>query len=87
MAFAEGGVGGSIALACVAICEIAGSLVLGGAVVNGLWGAGQGAWDYENNGDCDHTLGGYLSAGANGFGQGAIPWDQIWKIIHPGSGT
>lgn len=84
-AFAEGGVGGSVALLCVAACEIAGSLVLGGALVNGLWGAGQGVWDYANNGDCEHTPGGYISAGANGFAQGAIPWDQILKALHPDS--
>jgi hypothetical protein len=84
-AFAEGGIGGSIALACVAVCEIAGSLVIGGAVVNGLWGAGQGIADYADNGDCQHTVSGYLSAGASGFAQGAIPWDQILKALHPGS--
>jgi hypothetical protein len=83
LAFAEGGVGGSVALVCVAACEAAGGVVIGGALVNGLWGAGQGALDYANNADCHHTPGGYLSAGGNGFAQGAVPWDRIWKAIHP----
>ena len=83
MSFAEGGIGGSIALACMAACAVVGSLALGGALVNGLWGAGQGAWDYGNNGSCDHTPWGYAGASAGGLAQGAIPWDQIWKFIRP----
>jgi len=83
MAAAEGGIGGSVALVCYAACEVGGSLIVGGALVNGLWGAGQGIWDYAND-TCQPSAGGYISAGANGFAQGAIPWDEIWKAIRPG---
>ncbi len=45
LAFGEGGVAGSIALVCFAgVCEFAGSAIVGGALANGLVGAGQGAW-------------------------------------------
>lgn len=81
MAFAEGGIGGSLALACFASCAIAGSVALGGAVVNGVWGGAQGAWDYGHDGSCEHTLDGYARATAGGVAQGAIPWDAVWKGI------
>jgi len=83
-AAAEGGIGGSVALICAAgVCAAAGSVAAGGALVNGLWGAGQGVWDYANSDAC-HTTGGYVSAGANGFAQGGVPWDEIWKFVRGG---
>ncbi len=84
LAFGEGGVAGSIALVCFAgVCEFAGSAIVGGALANGLVGAGQGAWDYSHTTGC-HSVGGYLSAGAGGAAQGAIPWDEIWKFLTGG---
>jgi hypothetical protein len=53
---------------------------VGAAVVRG---AAQGAWDYGRDGSCQHNLGGYLGASASGAAQGAIPWDQILKTVHP----
>ncbi len=84
-AFGEGGLVGSLALVCVAACEIAGGILAGGALVNGLVGAGQGIWDYSQSTGC-HSATGYAKAGADGFGQGAIPWDSIWKGIAGGGG-
>ena len=78
-AAAEGGIGGGVAFFCTAGgCEVAGSVAVGGVLVNGLWGAGQGLWDYENSDVC-HTAGGYAFAGTSGFAQGGIPWDEIWN--------
>lgn len=83
-ATAQGAIGGSIALVCAAgTCAVAGSVVAGGALTNGLWGAAQGAWDYANSDQC-HTATGYVSAGANGFAQGGVPWDEIFKFLRGG---
>jgi RHS repeat-associated protein len=83
-AAAEGGIGGGVALICAAgVCEVAGSVAAGGVLVNGLWGAGQGIWDYANSDVC-HTAGGYVSAGENGFLQGGVPWDEIWQFLRGG---
>jgi hypothetical protein len=82
LAAAEGGIGGSIALVCVVACEIAGSLLTGSVLINGLSGAGIGAFDYADNGACEHTPGGYLAAGTYGFGEGAIPWEEILRAGH-----
>ncbi len=82
-AFATGGISGSLALLCVAgACEVAGGLVVGGALVNGVAGAGESIWSYANSGSCQQTVGGYLSGGAKGFAQGAVPWEEVWKAIH-----
>ena len=62
------------------MCEIAGSVAAGAALVNGLWGAGQGAWDYSQSDGC-RSVGGYFSAGGSGFAQGGVPWDEIWKKV------
>jgi RHS repeat-associated protein len=78
LAMAEGGLGGSIALICVAVCSIAGSLIIGSAIVNGLVGAGFGTWDYSHSNGC-HSLSGYAKAAAVGAGEGGIPWDLIVK--------
>jgi hypothetical protein len=81
-AFGEGGVGGSLALICLAACEFVGPALAGGIFVNGTWGAAQGIWDYSSNSQC-RSFRGYFSAGVNGFAQGAIPWDDIFKVIRP----
>lgn len=78
LAFAEGGIAGSVALACFVACEWAGGLFAGGVLVNGSWGAAQGMWDYGQSA-CSHSPGGYISAGIGGFLQGGVPWDQLWK--------
>jgi RHS repeat-associated protein len=77
LAFAEGGFAGTVALFCVALCEIGGSLVVGGAVVNGLVGAGQGVVT-----NSDYSVKGYSTAIASGFAQGAIPWNDVFDVTH-----
>ncbi len=72
-ASAEGYVGGTVAL-------LGPTGVAGAILVNGAWGAGQGVYDYANNEECA-TTGGYIAAGAKGFVEGGIPWDEIFKSI------
>ncbi|NNN22577.1 MAG: hypothetical protein HKL80_11330 [Acidimicrobiales bacterium] len=83
LAIGEGGIAGSIALICTEVCSFLGSLALGGAVVNGLVGAGFGMWDYSHSGGC-HSISGYAKAAAGGAAEGGIPWDSVVKAFSGG---
>lgn len=73
VAAAEGYVGGTVAL----LGPTAGVAAI---LVNGSYGAAQGAYDYANGDECA-TTDGYLFAGAKGFAEGGVPWDKVLKSI------
>lgn len=73
MAFAEGGLVGSLSLICIA--GGCGAVAIAGGVEVGL-GAAQGALDYSRS-DGSHSVGGYFGAGvAGGLSNGPYPVDK-----------
>ncbi len=72
MAFAEGGLVGSLSLICIATCV---GVAIAGGVEVGL-GAAQGVWDYSHS-NGSHSFGGYFGAGAaGGLSNGPYPVDK-----------